>query len=165
MAGTSASTRVRVKTRGLTSTDLRTQLVVVACAPVLALLILGLTPGGPTHDFDLKLGILISVLAVSDLLIEGVASVRGIEIGPTGVTFRYLFNSELGNWSDLVASSEEARHSMWVVIRLTKGNSPGRRGHWITVEQARAILEYPSGRDWDLSAGVAASLGLVGHSA
>ncbi len=155
----------RVRTRVLTYTDLRTQLIVLACVPVLALLVLGLTPGGPIHDFDLKLGILISVLAVSDLLIEGVASVRGIDIGPDGVTFRYLFNSEFGKWSDLFASSEEARHSMWVVIRLTKGRSPGRRGHWITVEQARAILEYPSGRDWGLSAGVAASLGLVGHSA
>jgi len=149
---------VRVYTKGFTFADLQAQLTVIITAPVAAILILGLTAGGPTQDFGVKLIATISVVVLTEIVVEGLTSVRRVDIDDGGVTFYYLFNKERGSWADLRPSKSPAKHEMWVVVRVSKN---GRlRSHWITLPQANAVLRFPSRPAWEFREGVAESLRL-----
>jgi hypothetical protein len=155
-----------IRTKGFTYVDWRAQLGVAICAPIGALLILGLTNGGPSLDLPLKIAIFVAALAVVDLAIIGTRSVRAVEIDASGVTFHYLFNKERGRWSELSPGRLPPEHGMWAVIRtVTKGSTLSRRGfrraHYVTLEQARAIVLDPHGPNWNLLEPVATRLGIT----
>jgi multisubunit Na+/H+ antiporter MnhB subunit len=81
-----------VGSKGLTYADVLAQLVALFTFAVALAWILFLTPGGPDQQTALKAGLVVGVTIFADLLVEGVTSVRSVEIDSTGVPFRYIFN-------------------------------------------------------------------------
>jgi len=150
---------VSVPTGGLTFYDRRTQLVLIILAPVAALLIIGLTIGGPTHDTLLKVVIFVLTLIAYELIVEEIISVRRVDIDSSGVTFRYVMHKEHGSWDDLRPSRSPVTHEMWEIVRVKKSGT--RRGHLVTLAQAQAILHSKFRPHWDFRPGVAESLGLA----
>jgi hypothetical protein len=159
MSDQPGSSVVSVPTGRLTYYDRRTQLALVIIAPVDALLIIGLTIGGPTHDTLLKVVLFMLTLIAYELIVEEIISVRRVDIDSSGVTFRYLMHKERGSWADLGPSQSPVTHGMWEIVRVKK--SGARRGHLVTLAQAQAILRSDCRPHWDFRPGVAESLGLV----
>jgi hypothetical protein len=101
-------------------------------------------------------GSLIVAAAISAFvygLAESRISVRRVDISESGISFRYLFHSEYGSWSDLGPSpSFPVWHGMWQIQRRQTPTrlKPPLRGHLITVEQLRAVLTYPGCPHWAL---------------
>ena len=153
-----STSNLTIPTRFLTYWDIQVQAIVLLCAPVDALYILVLTTGGPAQNFHAKLALFIGVVVCTDLLLEGITSVRRVDIDQTGVTFRYLFHKERGTWEVLTPATQLPSHGTWFIIRATKRGS--RRGHRVTVAQGKAILEFPSAPKWAVDRGILSSLGL-----
>ena len=149
---------VSVAAHGFTHADKTIQLAVLLAFPVSALLILFLTSGGPSHDTIIKVALLAGIVVGGDLLGESMVSVRRVDIDVSGVTFRYIFHSERGEWDTLEPGAEPARDQMWTVVRI-KRSSSRYRGHWLTIDQALAILRYPGRPQWKVSDSIARSLG------
>jgi hypothetical protein len=150
-----------VSAGGLTHADRQILGVTLASAPIVFLLIAGLTLGGPSHDITIKVTISATVVTAGLLICENLVSVRRVDIDSAGVTFRYLMHSEHGNWEQLEPSGRPPRNGMWVIIQNPVSGSRVR-GHWITVQQAEAIVHYPSHPQWKLSEAERSELGGAG---
>src|SRR5208282_2050247 len=144
-----ATNSVSVPTGGWTWFDRSAQLTVLVLLP-LGIVMLAVI-SGPRYPVDFLPRALIAViiLVAVDVAYEGYLSVRRVDIDSRGVTFRYLFHSEFGFWYALGPSPRPPSHDMWAIlrIRLTKGTR-SIRGHWVTLEQARAILSHPACPEW-----------------
>lgn len=149
---------ISIRTRGTTWVDRQAFLASLIVAPVMALVLIGLTPGGPAHDTLLKVEVFVGLFAGYQLFVVNAYSLRRVDLDASGVTFHYIITKERGAWADLRPSRFPAKHGIWTVVRITRRGF--RRGHIVTVEQAQAILRHPSRPHWDLSHAVAASLGL-----
>ena len=148
---------ITVRTRGLSWQDIQIQLVVAGIAvPLQGAFILLLTNGGPSHDTTVKLVVWALTVAISDLLLETILSLRAVRVDTSGVTFSYPFRTYFASWSDLIPSNETASHGVWVVFQ--QESTGGRRAHTVTSEQARAILAWPHRPDWPVSRPVLESL-------
>ena len=154
---------ISVRAQGLTYADRSIQIGMLIVAPLAALEIILLTNGGPSRDTFGKIGLFLLTISAYELITEGLASVRRVDIDSMGVRFRYLFHSERGVWADLRPGRSPARHGMWMVVR-DRGVSRRRRGHWVTWAQAQAILRYPARPRWDFRPGVPESLELPSQS-
>lgn len=149
-----AANRVSIKTHGLTSLDKSFQVMVLAISPFA--IILATVLSGPAYpsEFIPRLIVVIVLLICTDLGVEAILSVRRVDIDSTGVTFRYLFNTEHGSWSDISPGEKPPWRETWYVRRRrSRGRIIGRapfRAHNITLEQAHAILAYPSRPAWNV---------------
>ena len=91
---------------------------------------------------------------------EGWRFVRRVVVDPKSVRFDYPFRRYIVDWSRLGPTSGPPQlGSFGFLVRgLTSGT--WTRSHIVTIRQARAILEYPSGRTWEITAEIANKLGV-----
>ncbi|MGB6442332.1 MAG: hypothetical protein WBF81_03455 [Thermoplasmata archaeon] len=95
------------------------------------------------------------------LVAEELMAVRRIELGPSGVGFRFFIHTEHRLWTDLEPSRVAVEHQGWYVLsRYNNGKRVSQRGYRLSVEQARALLTYPACPEWTLPSSVASSLGI-----
>lgn len=153
---------VVLKTVGWTWLDRVWQLIVIAAFPVAVLFIIYLSGPRPPTDVVPRLIGIIVFLAVVDLFVEAIVSVREIRVDSNGVTFGFIFHSEHRDWRDLEPSRQLPGHGGWGVISRRRGNRSSRqRGYSLTIEQSRVLLSYPSCPKWELSPSIREGLGLA----
>jgi hypothetical protein len=158
--GPSASTIV--STGGLTKVDWMIQGVILCSFPVAALFIVFLSGPKPPLDVAPRLSGIVVMLAVLDLLIEEIVSVRQIRLDSSGVTFRFRLHSEHRSWSDLRPSKLVPMHGDWGVTSDSRGGKRTVfRGYRLTLAQAQALLRHPNCPPWDLPEPVREGLGLT----
>ena len=149
-----------VPTRGLPFLEKGVITVAVGLFPLLAgmfyFLAIGRFPGGLT-------GCIIAAAVVSaSVFVVGASRmfVRGIDVEEDGISFRYLFHSEYGSWSDLAPSPFAIKHGEWYLARRNPGSHSNHRvrGYRLTIEQARAVLSFPACPKWTLPESVVREL-------
>jgi hypothetical protein len=82
-----------------------------------------------------------------------------------GVTFGYLLHMQFATWSELSLSRVPQRDAanrggIYILRSLVYKGKSGYRMHFVTREQARAILAHPSCPIRDLEPGTRSYLGL-----
>jgi hypothetical protein len=113
----------------------------------------------------IRLLLLTVVYLIVFLWIEDLWGTRKVTIDGTGVTFAYVIHRRFGLWQDLSIPNEPQPYAprlRGIYIRraiLDKG-LPSFWLHFVTKDQARAILQHPSCPIKDLEPGVRAYLGL-----
>ncbi len=149
---------VYVRARGLTRPDWKVLGLFALMSPLYILGALFLTIGGWRDDTWLKVAVGSGALIVMALLfLEITSHPRAAVISARGVVFRYRLHSERREWASFdplvkPAWGPWADGGWWISYPLGRGkDSTKRRGHWLTDEQAREILEYPSGKNWTLT--------------
>jgi hypothetical protein len=100
------------------------------------------------------------------LYFENLWAIRGVRVSPGGVEFRYIFHRTAAPWADLSIGPgpqpyARQRQGVYFSRRYTKGETHGVWSHFVTREQARAILLHPSCPQWPLDRQVSAFLGLT----
>jgi hypothetical protein len=153
---------VVVRTVGWTWFDRALQVLIVAMFPVgVAVVFFLATPPVPSKDLIPGLvGIMLFLVAV-DVYAEAIISVRQVKLDSSGVTFSYIFHSEHRKWEDLEPSRLSPRHGGWgVKSRYRGGRLIRTRGYAITIEQARALVDYPNCPKWDLPPETLQALGI-----
>ncbi len=152
--------RLCIKTKGIARGDWAIHAAMILGFPVVVLFGVYLSGTQPPTDVLPKVvgaGIFVALL---DLLIEELVSTRAIVLTASGVTFRYPFHSEYRQWSDLEPSQTPAQSGSWYVTsRRTSGHPSSARAFRLTIEQARAMLDYPACPKWTLPPIVISSLG------
>ncbi len=149
------SLRQRVSSNGLTSVDRRIQLLALAMSPFLVSAFVFLTNGGLGASLLPKLILGLVLVGLGDLALTEALSVRRIDIGPEGLTFRYLLHSERGRWSELSPHKIVYPHGSyfgrrsWAIARSRSNES--HRDHLLTRDQALAIIRYHKRPVWDFS--------------
>ncbi len=152
-----ASPETVVRAEGLTSNDLRMQLVVAVMTPVALTAIVFLTIGGPSTNTSVKVGIAVTVLAACELLLEGGTSVRGVTVSSSGVSFKFPFHTDRLAWSEVAPSGVPVHREMWQVMRTaSSGRRP--RSYHLTKGMTLAILRHPSRPEWTFTPDEQASL-------
>jgi len=156
---------ITISTNGLTWFDWQMIGACILLFPLAFAMIYFLAIGGAPGGI---IGALIAaavICAVTFLLAEAIVSVRSIDINPSGMSFHYLFNTEQGSWEVLRPGPYPPKRGEWYVMRPRMTRSgPALRGHKLTLEQARAVVHYPSCPKWELDPLTAAALGLA-HAA
>jgi hypothetical protein len=105
------------------------------------------------------------VLLILFVWMEDLWGTRSVTIDRTGVTFAYVIHRRFGEWRDLSvgnAPQPEAPRLGGIYIRraiLDKGR-PSFWLHFVTRDQARAIMLHPSCTIKELEPGIRAYLGL-----
>jgi hypothetical protein len=133
--------------------------VIFASVGVLFIAVLG----GPRYpvDFLPRAATALVVVTVAIALIAEFTLVRRVEIDSRGVTFRYLLHTEFGSWDSLSPFKSPIEHGMWGFARSRRGQrSASERGHLVTLQQAKAILIYPTAPKWTIRQDVAARIGI-----
>jgi hypothetical protein len=147
--------RVTVYSHGLTSVDRRIQLLVLSMSPLAILSFVFLTNGGHGAELVPKIIAALATLALYDLSLTEILSVRRIDIDPEGVTFHYLLHKERGRWGDLSPHRNTSPRGSYFgrgSWSLSRRNGEGRlRGNKLTREQALAVIHYPGRPSWDFS--------------
>lgn len=155
---------VSVKTRGLSSAD-REVLIATAIGaaiiyPLVAFAVVDTTPA--TVVPRLLIGTV--VIAVTSLSMANIQAIRRVDIDDSGVTFRYLLRKVHASWSDLLPPGPNRYASQYggIFMRrvVPKTGGATRRGHFVTRDQARAVLNHPNCPRWNLDANLRAFLGL-----
>jgi hypothetical protein len=149
--------QISVPTRGLAPVDWKNLGIIGLITPSGVLAGVYLTNGGVSYDpLGKVIGTLIT-LAFADLVLEGILSVRGIEIDSEGVTFRYPFNRVRASWSSLrpipylVPGGGYFVRGSWLIAQKQVSQRFPERGHQLTREQALAVIRYPGRPPWDLT--------------
>jgi hypothetical protein len=152
---------VTIRTRGLTSVDLKIQMIVLFGSALVLVDQLLLNWGKGADWLLVAVGITAAVAVVAEIALMGILSIRSVSVDDSGVTFRYPFYRRHGGWMDLTPSSKPISRGLWAIFR--RDSAGVERGHWVTLEQARAILGHPSCPRWPLPAEVRQSLGLTAN--
>ena len=169
-AGTPTSLPDVVSIRGPAGSKVDWQVheAMMLVAPVSVVLIVFLTVGGPGHDTAIKLGLAVGAIVSSDLaLLEIVSYPRRLTIDRAGVVLRFRLHRTTKTWSELAPDIRRARgyysDQGWFLF-FQPGPAPSgksrRRGCLLSDAQARAILLYPSGKEWQSSGEIKEFLGL-----
>lgn len=152
--------RLYIKTNGIARVDWAIHAAMILAFPVVVLFVVYLSGTQPPTDVLPKVVGVAILLTLLDLLIEELVSTRAITLTASGVTFRYPFHSEYRQWSDLEPSQSPAQSGSWYVTsRRTLGHRSSARAFRLTIEQARAMLDYPACPKWTLPPTVTSSLG------
>ena len=151
-----------VETRGLSWLDISFQILIVCAFPVAVLFVIYLSGPRPPANVLPELVEIVVFLIILDFALEEMSSVRRITLDAQGVQFRFIIHTEVRKWEDLEpGKSPPEHHGWWLVSRLRNGKPARQRGYRITIDQARAILGYPSCPEWELSPTVLRRLGLA----
>lgn len=149
---------VSVRARGLSRPDRKVLGFLALMYPLYILGALFLTVGGWRDDTWVKVAVGSGALVVMALLfLEITSQPRAVVISARGVVFRYRLHSERRDWASFdplvkPAWGPWADGGWWISYPLGhRKDLTKRRGHWLTDEQARAILDYPSGKNWTLT--------------
>jgi hypothetical protein len=142
--------------RGLSKPEWQLQATILAISPVAFLMIVFLTLGGWQTDTALKISLASTTMLFTDLLLlELIAHPRRLILDSQGVTFRYRLHSERRSWSSLEPVLKRYTGAMADGVAVSYRYSNGRRrGHWLSIAQARALFAYPSGKEWSPGPGV-----------
>jgi hypothetical protein len=125
--------------------------------PVFVLTLVYATNGGPSQNLALKLTLAAAAFVIMDTLIhEAAAYPRKVILSPDELQFVYWIHTERGSWQDIEGQVKEVRgrnQGEWIVARKRPRSDIGPlvRGHRVCEAQARAIMDYPSGRQWTVS--------------
>lgn len=147
-----------VRAHGLSRTDLRIHLFSVLTVPLYTLILVFLTIGGPNSHFLLKVSLALVLAGALDLAFLEVASLpRSVRLSQAGVEVRYRVHREHRKWNEFEPEMKRAwgmwsDGGWWIFYRSmdAKGHPKRRRGYWLTDEQSRAIIAYPSGVHWSV---------------
>lgn len=156
-----------VPTRGLTWWDgYFALLAYVVALPVGTLMYYFLAVGGfPDGFLGSFIAALVSV-SVGYIVILSLASVRRVTVNTSGVSFRFLFNTEHVGWTSLSPGKDPVAHGAWWIRSSDVRSSPSRlpRAYRLTRQQARAILSHPCCPKWNLQLETLRDLGLSANS-
>lgn len=152
---------VVLPSRGLAWADWMVLLVLAILFPIAVGMLYFLAVGGFPGGLAGALLAAGAAVVATFLVVEDRISVRRIEFDPSGITFYYPFHRERVPWTAVTPREWPVNHGSWWLVRTsTLRGRPTIRGYRLTIEQARAVLNYPSCPKWNLSVGVARSLGL-----
>ncbi len=150
-----------IRTRGVTRYDWLVPLALaIGYAGSIPFLVLAQYQFPGTPDW-INYGVPASaILAVGFLLLE-FTSVRSVEMTPRQILFRYPLHTEAVDWSEVSPGRRPATWGIWFVL---KNSNPAtakgmQRAYRLTLEQARALLAWPTCPRWNLSPTVLNSLG------
>jgi hypothetical protein len=144
-----------VRAHGMSDVDWSVQKATLIFGPMtLALIVFG-TVGGYQHDIILKLMVGLGIVLATDLLLMDLVShPRVVVLAAGGVELRFRAHRERRRWDewDPVVRRGFGRYASggWWITFTRHGTTQGR-GYWLTDEQARALLNYPSGCSWKIS--------------
>jgi hypothetical protein len=164
-----AAVVVTVERRIATRAEWRIHRNVVLVSPLIFLPAVFLTIGGAGVSLLGKLVVATVALVAFDLLmLEIRAQPRVVILSPVGVILRYKLHAERGSWKDFDEKVRQVRGALagdggWWVRRRATGPTGSRilRAHWLTDQQAQALVQFPSGKTWTTEPASAAS-GLLG---
>jgi hypothetical protein len=157
---------VSIPTRGLTFADrqliIGTAIGALIIYPLVAFAIVGATPA--TLGPRLLLGTV--VIAATSLGLANIQAIRRVDVDDSGVTFRYVLRRVHASWTDLRPphANRYAREYGGIYMRRVVPSAGGGigRGHFVTCDQARAILSHAACPKWTLEEGLRSYLRLDG---
>jgi Bacterial PH domain len=157
---------VRVKTRGLSSMDRQLLIATIVGATIGYPLVGFVVIGGSPATLGLRLSIFTAALVCAALGASNIQAIRRVDVDDGGVTLRYLLRTVRVPWSDFAPPRPNpfAKEYGGTFLRRVARKPAGgvRRGHFVTRDQARAILMHPMCPKWDLDASLRTYLGLGG---
>ena len=166
-----------IHSRGLTQRDAVAQSVFLLIAVLACLWVLFVQRPANLVVLLILLGGLVVSFLIADLVVFDRTHVRKVTLDSAGVTFQYLFHRERSPWSELGPAPRSFDHGSWAVVRsipdwsnsgmwryygrVSSIRPPTTRAYEVSLEQARAILLYPSRPKWTIPDSTARSLGVA----
>lgn len=150
-----------VRTRGLSSYD-RMYILFVLLGAVFAFLF---TLYATLVPLWFQLVLWVCILSSLFLWLENLQGIRRVSVSGQGVAFTYLLHTKFAPWSELSVSlfpQREAakRGGIYISRSIVDKGKPGLWMHFVTRDQARAILSHTSCPIREIEPGVRAYLGL-----
>lgn len=145
---------VEVRAHGFSKPEWQVQKAVLIFGPIDFFFIVFVTIGGATTNTVPKIVLAIATIIFADLLLlEIAAHPRRVVMAPEGVTFRFRFHAERRFWDSFGPTLKPMTGTHaggWLapytsIGRLTRGRT---FGYWLTPDQARELLRYPSRKAW-----------------
>jgi len=154
-----------VRTQGLSSYD---RMYIAATLGLAALLYGGIAWAASTPTavpIAVVIGAVTAVLVLMFLWAENLQGIRKVAVSESGVRFTYLFHSLSSQWSELSLSTlpqpdAPKRGGIYILRSIEYKGKPGFRMHFVTRDQARAILTYPACSIREIEPGTRSYLGL-----
>ena len=166
MSGREGETQsAEVRTRGLSWYD-RTYIVAALVGALIGYPLVSFAVIDPgLVPLSIRLSIWTVVLLAFFLWMENTQGIRRVQVDSSGVTFHYLLRRKFGRWRDLsVGATPQPDANRIGGIYLSRSfldrGRPDAWLHFVTRDQARAILLHPTCTIKDLEPGVRAYLGL-----
>lgn len=155
---------VSVKTRGLSALD-RQLLIATAVGAVIGYpLVAFAVVHATTATLGARLLIFTAVLGCASLGVSNLQCIRRVDVDDGGVTLRYVVRRVRVPWPDFAPPGPnryaKAYGGIFVRRILRRPAGEVRRGHFVTRDQARAILTHPNCPRWDLEPSLREFLGL-----
>ena len=94
------------------------------------------------------------------MFFEAAFNLRRVVIDTQGVQFVYVLHRAKVRWAHLTPARRTPQGRTLTFYRVDDSGME-KRSYFVTLEQAKAILTFPSRRKWELSHELAGHLGLV----
>jgi hypothetical protein len=156
---------LEVRTRGLSWYDWIYTVVTLVMAAILYGSIAWAATTPVAVPLLVVVGAVTAALVLMYLWAENLQGIRRVTVTDRGVTFAYILHKRFAEWRALSMSPfpQPAANRMggvYISRSMTEQGQPGVWLHFVTRDQARAILTHPSCTIKEIEPGVRAYLGL-----
>jgi hypothetical protein len=155
---------VRIRTLGLSVMDRQLLIATAVGAAIGYPLVAFAVVDATQSSLVLRLSIFSVVLVAAVLAASNIQAIRRVDIDAGGVTLRYTLRSVRVRWSDFLPPPRNpfAKEYGGTFLRRRVGGAgrETRRGHFVTRDQARAIMTHPNWPNLVVDADLRGYLGL-----